>query len=129
MKGGDHWEKIYTTKPVDKVSWYTPHLALSLDLLDAAKLPLNAAIIDVGGGASTLVDDLLDRGHTDVTVLDLSASAIESAKGRLGPRASAVHWIVGDITAVGLDPQRYDFWHDRAVFHFLIERQDRRSTI
>lgn len=125
----DHWESIYGKKPTDQVSWYAPHLARSLELIHSAKLALDAAIIDVGGGASTLVDDLLDLGYSDVTVLDLSSAAIEAARRRLGARADRVHWLVGDITTIDLQPARYDFWHDRAVFHFLVNEADRRRYV
>jgi ubiquinone/menaquinone biosynthesis C-methylase UbiE len=88
--------------------------------IEQAGLDKDVAIIDVGGGASTLVDDLLDRGYSDVTVLDISLKAIASAKDRLGRRAASVAWIVADIALVELSEHRYDFWHDRAVFHFLV---------
>lgn len=120
-----HWESVYGKKKVDEVSWYRPHLERSLDFIARAGLARDAAIIDVGGGASTLVDDLLDRGVTDVTVLDISAKAIEAAKQRLGARAGGVHWLVGDITTLELPAAGYDFWHDRAVFHFLREPANR----
>ena len=93
-----HWETVYRAKSPDQVSWYTPHLDRSLGFIAGAALPLDAAIIDVGGGAATLVDDLLDRGFSDVTVLDLASAAIERAKERLGARAARVRWVVGDVT-------------------------------
>ena len=111
------------------MSWYRPHLEQSLRFIDAAGLGRDAAIIDVGGGASTLVDDLLERGHSNVTVLDVSARAIDAAKARLGKRAAGVHWLVADITTVDLAPASYDFWHDRAVFHFLRDADDRRRYV
>jgi SAM-dependent methyltransferase len=114
-----HWDAVYTTKSPDHVSWFRPHLDRSLVFLDAAKLDAVAGVIDVGGGASTFVDDLLDRGYLNVTVLDLSDSALDAARARLGERASPVHWICADITEVHLPERAYDFWHDRAVFHFL----------
>ena len=98
MRSREHWEGVYERKRPDEVSWYRPHLERSLQFIDAAGLRADAAIIDVGGGASTLVDDLLARGHSDVTVLDVSARAIESAKARLADRAARVHWLVADIT-------------------------------
>lgn len=119
MSREEHWDSIYEQKRPTDVGWYRPHLDLSLRLIDSAGLPSTAAILDVGGGASTLVDDLLDRGFTNVTVLDLSGRAIEQAKARLGPRAAGVQWIVGDVTEIELPAHYYDFWHDRAVFHFL----------
>ena len=124
-----HWAAVYNTKAHDALSWFRPHLERSLALIEAAGLDRDAAIIDVGGGASTLVDDLLDRGYTDVTVLDLSERAIEVAKTRLGDRAPQVTWIVGDITTVDLPADRYAFWHDRAVFHFLREEEARRRYV
>jgi len=117
----EHWDSVYTAKAPDRVSWYRPHLDRSLHFIEFAKLPLGAAIIDVGGGASTLVDDLLDRGYSNVTVLDLSAAALEAARARLGDRASLVQWICADVTEAQLPAHTYDFWHDRAVFHFLTD--------
>jgi SAM-dependent methyltransferase len=115
-----HWNSVYTRKAADNVSWYRPHLDESIRLLAAAGIESRASIIDVGGGASTFVDDLLDRGYSNVTVLDLSTSALEIARQRLGPRASAVHWICADVTSADLPENAFDFWHDRAVFHFLV---------
>lgn len=121
----NHWNAVYTKKAADRVSWYRPHLDRSLRFLDVEKIERTAAIIDVGGGASTFVDDLLDRGHSNVTVLDLSRSALEMAATRLGDRASAVKWICADVTEADLPEATYDFWHDRAVFHFLTDPQAR----
>lgn len=119
--GGEHWETVYQRKSADEVSWYRPHLERSLRFIDAAGLPRSAAIIDVGGGASTLVDDLLARGYETLTVLDLSAGAMAQARARLGARAATVTWLVGDVTTLELPERRFDFWHDRAVFHFLTD--------
>ena len=116
-----HWEAVYAKKAADRVSWYRPHLDESLRFLAAAKIGPTAAIIDVGGGPSTFVDDLLDRGYSNVTVLDLSATALETAKRRLGERAAEVQWICADVTHADLRESAYDFWHDRAVFHFLTD--------
>ena len=124
-----HWDEVYGKKSPDEVSWYQPHLERSLRFIDAAALPKAAPVLDVGGGASTLVDDLLARGHLDVTVLDISAAAIEHAKRRLGARAEAVKWLVADITHAELPERHYAFWHDRAVFHFLRDEQARRRYI
>jgi SAM-dependent methyltransferase len=124
-----HWEKVYETKSEDEVSWYRPHLERSLFFIIDAKLGPDAPIIDVGGGSSTLVDDLLDLGHRDVTVLDISHTAIDRAKERLGERAGQVTWIVGEVTSVELPPAHYQFWHDRAVFHFLTERVARQRYV
>ncbi|HWQ87010.1 class I SAM-dependent methyltransferase [Brevundimonas sp.] len=124
-----HWENVYQTRAVDDVSWYRPHLEVSLRLIADAAPDAGSAVIDVGGGEATLVDDLVVRGYSDVTVLDISPAAIDVAKGRLGPSAAAVHWITGDITAVGLEAARYDVWHDRAVFHFLTSADDRAAYV
>ena len=115
----EHWEKVYASKTPEEVSWFRPHLERSIAFLEAAGVGRGAAIIDVGGGASTLVDDLLDRGYENVTVLDLSEAALDAARSRLGHRASRVRWLCADVTETPLEPAVYDFWHDRAVFHFL----------
>jgi SAM-dependent methyltransferase len=129
MKKQEHWDAIYGKKGPQEVSWYRPHLDRSLQFIHQACLSPDAVIIDVGGGASTLVDDLLDRGFRNVTVLDLSESAIVQAKTRLGPRAEVVNWLVGDITQVKLPERHFDFWHDRAVFHFLTEEVARQRYV
>jgi SAM-dependent methyltransferase len=121
MSSQKHWEAIFRQKGPNEVSWYRPHLDRSLQFIDRAGLSPDAPIIDVGGGASTLVDDLLARGYRDLTVLDLSERAIAQAKSRLGPSAGRVNWVIADITDVRLQEHRYDFWHDRAVFHFLTD--------
>lgn len=125
MSKPEHWEAVYTAKAVDQVSWYTPHLDRSLAYLEAAKLPKSADILDVGGGASTLPDDLLDRGYTGVAILDIAPAAIERARARLGERADQVRWLVGDVTTMELPAASIDFWHDRAVFHFLRTEAER----
>ena len=129
MSSQEHWEDIYRRKGADEVSWYRPHLDRSLRLIEGAGLPLAAGILDVGGGASTLVDDLVARGYGNVMVLDLSASAIAQAKERLGPRAGQVTWIVGDVLELVLPEHVVDFWHDRAVFHFLTDPAARRRYV
>ena len=129
MSEQDHWEDIYRRKSAGQVSWYRPHLELSLKFIENAGLSRDAAIIDVGGGASTLVDDLLAQGYSNLTVLDISAAAAASAKNRLGAAVDVVHWIVSDITVVELPERRYAFWHDRAVFHFLRDAEARRRYI
>ena len=121
MSSKEHWDSVYRNRGSEQVSWYRPHLDRSLAFLEATGLGRDARVIDVGGGASTFVDDLLDRGYTNVTVLDLSAAALDVAKGRLGSRASQVKWICADVTDPQLPSEAYDFWHDRAVFHFLRE--------
>jgi 2-polyprenyl-3-methyl-5-hydroxy-6-metoxy-1,4-benzoquinol methylase len=116
----EHWEHIYQTKPLNEVSWFQPKPETSLGFVTHFKVPLNAKIIDIGGGDSLFVDHLLDLGYQDITVLDLSASAIARAKERLGTRANQVTWIVTDV--VQFQPtEMYDFWHDRAAFHFLTD--------
>jgi 2-polyprenyl-3-methyl-5-hydroxy-6-metoxy-1,4-benzoquinol methylase len=114
-----HWEKIYRNKTAESVSWYAAHLETSLALIERASPARTASIIDIGGGESTLVDDLLLRGYKNLTVLDISQTAIEVTKKRLGPAADGVHWLAADIAEVELEPHAYDLWHDRAVFHFL----------
>lgn len=120
-----HWEKIYTTKAPDKVSWYRPHLETSLGLILRAVSDRTVSIVDVGGGESTLVDDLLQEGFQNITVLDVSQAAIDVNKARLGEKASGVRWLVADIIQVQLQPRAYDLWHDRAVFHFLTAEEQR----
>lgn len=124
-----HWENVYQSKATDEVSWYRPHLDVSLRLVEEAAPDRASAIIDVGGGEATLVDDLVGRGYRDVTVLDVSQVAIDVAKARLGAAAASVHWITGDITQVELARARYDLWHDRAVFHFLTKAEDRAAYV
>ena len=129
MSKRDHWERVYRKNPPGEVSWYRPHLDRSLSFLERAGLDSDAANLDVGGGASTLVDDLLRRGFTRVSVLDLSSTAMDEAKQRLGSAANRVTWITGDVTEVDLPEHAYDFWHDRAVFHFLVEEEARRRYV
>ena len=129
MDTKSHWEKIYTTKAPNQVSWYRPHLETSLALIERAATDRSSSIIDVGGGESTLVDDLVVRGFQNITVLDVSESAIVATKKRLGQVANAIHWIAADITQVELEPRTYDVWHDRAVFHFLTDPQQRIAYI
>jgi trans-aconitate methyltransferase len=116
-----HWETVYETKSPDQVSWTQDVPVHSLELIDNLKLDKSAPIIDIGGGDSTLVDHLLKRGFENVTVLDISAKALEKAKLRLGPKADQIHWIVGDVTEFQPKTQ-YHLWHDRAVFHFLTDQ-------
>ena len=124
-----HWETVYETKPADSVSWFQPHAEKSLEIIQATGQNKHAALIDVGGGASTLVDDLLNLGYDNLSVLDLSAAALKVAQDRLGAKAATVNWLVGDITTVSLPANAYDIWHDRAVFHFLTEEADRRAYV
>jgi SAM-dependent methyltransferase len=129
MPAKEHWEEVYSTKATNAVSWFQEHAALSLRLIRATGVTADRSIIDVGGGASTLVDDLLADGFTNVTVLDLSPAALSAARLRLGSRASAVHWLEADITQVGLPVHAYDVWHDRAVFHFLSTPEARAAYV
>lgn len=118
-----HWEHIYQTRELKDVSWFQPTPETSLDFLKKYKVPLDAKIIDIGGGDSLLVDHLLDLGYKDITVLDISEAALERAKQRLGKRVEQVTWIVAD--AVSFKPtEQYDFWHDRAAFHFLTREDE-----
>lgn len=125
MNQKDHWEKVYRTKKSAEVSWFQPHLARSLEMILGMGLDRNAEIMDIGGGASTLVDDLLSRGYKRMAVLDLSQEALETSKRRLGDQSKSITWIEGDITKTDLPENRYDLWHDRAVFHFLTRSDDR----
>lgn len=125
----EHWDRVYETKGSSAVSWYQPHLERSLELIARAGLRPDARLIDVGGGASTLVDDLLDRGFADVTVVDLSERALAISRQRLGARGESVTWIAGDITQVELPRGAYDLWHDRAVFHFLGDEASRAAYL
>lgn len=118
-----HWEQVYTTKAANAVSWYQPEARTSLALI-AARVGPDAAILDVGSGASTLVDGLLAWGARHLAVLDIAASALALARTRLGQQAERVQWWVGDVHSVALPAQGLDLWHDRAVFHFLTEPQD-----
>jgi len=129
MHPKEHWEKVYSSKATDAVSWFQPHAELSLNLIKATGAALDAAIIDVGGGASTLVDDLVANGYSDLTVLDLSAAALDAARQRLGAQENKVNWIEADITQVVLPVKRYDIWHDRAVFHFLTTQKQRDAYV
>ncbi len=125
MDPKSHWEGIYRNKLPTQVSWYQPHARRSLDLIRRVSPPLDGAIIDVGGGASTLVDDLLDAGYHDLTVLDLSSVALAAARRRLGTRADTVRWVEADVLNASLPKAGYSVWHDRAAFHFLTAPADR----
>lgn len=116
-----HWERVYEQKDAQKVSWYRAHLDVSLDLLRQAGLGANSRVIDVGAGASTLVDDLLDLGVTDIVALDLSSASLDVARRRLGDRGASVTWLVADVTSVELREGSIDLWHDRAALHFLTD--------
>lgn len=124
-----HWENVYTNRAIDAVSWYQEHAERSVDLIRKLGIGKDEAIIDVGGGASVLVDDLLDADHSDLTVLDLSGAALTAARARLGQRAASVHWLEGDVTQVDLPKARFALWHDRAVFHFLTAPEQREGYV
>jgi ubiquinone/menaquinone biosynthesis C-methylase UbiE len=119
------WERIYATKKPEEVSWYRPHLETSLRLIAEAAPDRNSRIIDVGGGESTLVDDLVRQGYGKVSVLDLSETALSVARKRMGSDAGRVAWLHGDVTTYPFPPRAYDVWHDRAVFHFLTQSAGR----
>lgn len=129
MNTQNHWEQVYQSKAADAVSWFRPHLERSLSLIEKAAPDRAMSVIDVGGGESTLVDDLLGAGHLDVSVLDISQAAIDATRQRLGPAGNAVAWWVGDVTQVALPEARYDVWHDRAVFHFLTDFAQRQAYV
>ena len=125
MQSKDHWEKVYSTKTANSVSWFQEHAETSLNIIQSTRIKKDAAIIDVGGGASTLVDDLLSNGYSNLTVLDLSATALAAAKQRLGAQSDRVNWIESDITKTDFPANQFDVWHDRAVFHFLTDAKAR----
>ena len=129
MDPKSHWEKVYRTKQPEEVSWYRPHLDVSLQLIEEASPNRDAQIIDVGGGESTLVDDLLARGYHNLSVLDVSSTALAVAKERLGDKADKVDWLCGDVTTFAFARHHYDLWHDRAVFHFLTYPKDRAAYV
>lgn len=129
MQTKEHWEKVYSRKPAEEVSWFQPHAELSLQIIHDNLVPADARIVDVGGGASTLVDDLLASGYTNLTVLDLSGVALQTARSRLGARASAVTWREADVLNAELPANYFDVWHDRAVFHFLLTDDERQRYV
>jgi SAM-dependent methyltransferase len=122
-----HWEKVYSRTPSRELGWYEPHLQTSLGWIEELSLGTDSSIIDVGGGASTLVDDLLHAGYRSITVLDISEKALSSVRERLGKKAELVTWLTGDITLVDLPSDQYELWHDRAVLHFLTEPDQQRQ--
>jgi ubiquinone/menaquinone biosynthesis C-methylase UbiE len=129
MQPREHWQKVYTTKAPTEVSWFQEHATLSMQLIRQAGVPPEAAIIDVGGGASRLVEDLIGDGRRNITVLDFSGAALAAARMLLGPDASDVKWIEADVLEAPLAEHAYDVWHDRAVFHFLVSPADRRKYV
>ena len=129
MDAKPHWERIFATKQPTQVSWYRAHLEMSLEMIEDAAPNRDAAILDVGAGASTLVDDLLAHGYANVVAMDVSATALDIAKLRLGLSASKIRWLVGDVLNFSFGEHRYDVWHDRAVFHFLVDASDRAAYV
>ena len=129
MDNKEYWEKVYDTKAPDAVSWYAPHLETSLNLVHQATSNKDSAIIDIGGGEATLVDDLIARGYRDISVLDISQKAIDVARSRIGKPADKVRWYCTDITKATLPQNYFDVWHDRAVFHFLTQEDDRKMYV
>ncbi|HYM05839.1 MAG TPA: class I SAM-dependent methyltransferase [Terriglobales bacterium] len=128
MNRQQHWNHVYQTKGSQDVSWYQRRPELSLALIAASGLSKDAGVIDVGGGASTLIDCLLDAGYTRLAVLDVSGVALAQTRARLGARAAGVEWFETDVTAFE-PPHRFGLWHDRAVFHFLMAPEDRRGYV
>lgn len=129
MPSKEYWDRVYNSSASDSLSWFQSRAAVSLDLIHATGAGHAAAIVDVGGGTSTLVDDLLANGYTDLSVLDLSAAALTEARRRLGEQAGKVQWLEADITQAELPKKRYDIWHDRAVFHFLTTQKERDAYV
>jgi SAM-dependent methyltransferase len=125
MSRKEHWEQVYSSKPADRLGWYKPRLQTSLDWISALGLEPDTPVIDIGGGASTLIDDLLGQGFSAITVLDIAEPALALLRTRLGDKAAVVNWLCGDITSMELPEDAFGLWHDRAVFHFLTEASDR----
>lgn len=121
-----HWEDVYRTKATDQVSWFQAEATLSLTLIQRLAPEKSAPIVDIGAGASVLVDGLIDAGYSNLTVLDIAESALAIAQARIGARSSAVNWIAGDVLEAALPAESAALWHDRAVFHFLTKGDDRR---
>lgn len=129
MSDKKHWENIYQAKKINEVSWFQEHADMSLQFIRNTGVPKHAHILDVGAGASVLVDDLLHAGYHNLSVLDISAAALHAAQARLGKSAVQVNWIEGDITRLELPKASVDVWHDRAVFHFLTDAQERQCYV
>jgi len=124
-----HWEKVYSIKQPGEVSWYQPHLRGSLELIRRSGISLSDRIIDVGAGASTLVDDLIEAGFQHLTVLDVSANAIDVSRKRMGKRGDGIEWLTTDVLTADLPKNRFRLWHDRALFHFLTNSDERKRYI
>lgn len=130
MENKQHWEQVYASKATESVSWFQAHADRSVELILATGVPSSASIIDVGSGASRLIDDLVGVGFTDITALDISAAALAATRARLGEAAAgSIEWLVADITQADLPMAAFDLWHDRAVFHFLTEAAQRRAYV
>jgi ubiquinone/menaquinone biosynthesis C-methylase UbiE len=129
MTASQHWQNVYATKTSTQVSWFQPHAESSLRLIESIAPDRSSRIIDVGAGASVLVDDLLAAGYTHLSVLDIAAHALDISQTRLGSLAKGVQWLVGDVTTIALPTAGFDVWHDRAVFHFLTREEDRRLYV
>jgi ubiquinone/menaquinone biosynthesis C-methylase UbiE len=129
MNEKNYWDNVYTTKKSDDVSWFQPHAFTSLDLIKKLEGNTDAHIIDVGGGASMLVDDLVSLGYSNLNVLDISSAALDVAKSRLEGKSKLVKWIVDDVTKLDIPRHSIDVWHDRAVFHFLNDNDQRKDYV
>lgn len=129
MDNKQHWEQVYANKASNAVSWFQERADESMRLIHLTNIGKDATIIDIGGGASTLIDNLLSENYSNLTVLDLSAKALDVAKQRVGNRSDSVTWLEGDVTQFGLQSHHYDLWHDRAVFHFLTDPTDRQAYV
>ncbi len=129
MNPKNHWENIYLNNPPEKLGWYSPSLRTSLEWIRSLEMNRDARIIDVGGGASFLVDDLIRLGYSSVSVLDISENALSLARERLGEKAEQVTWMVRDVTRADLPLQGYELWHDRAVFHFLTREDEQKKYL
>tara|TARA_R110002096_G_scaffold82336_5_gene191632 strand:+ start:1939 stop:2565 length:627 start_codon:yes stop_codon:yes gene_type:complete len=129
MKPKEHWNRIYSGKTSAEMSWFQEHAECSLGLIQNMEIPTTASVIDVGGGESTLVDGLLAHGYNNITVLDLAKTALNKAKARLGKDAQKVKWLESNILDYEMPTHLYDVWHDRAVFHFLINNKDRQAYV
>lgn len=127
MSTASHWETIYASKDFNEVSWFQSYPAQSIDLIHRSGIPKKASIIDIGGGASSLVEELLKEGFESISVLDISSNALTKTKRRLGEKSKQVRWIIADILTVDLPLQCFDLWHDRAVMHFLTNINDRQA--
>ena len=125
----EYWNNIYSTKAADTVSWYQQVPAISLELIESLNLTNSSPIIDIGGGASNLVDHLIQTEFSAISVLDISEKALRLSQKRLGNKANNVHWIASDVTQANFQPKQFKLWHDRAVFHFLTKAENRKTYV